>query len=62
MEYMESDGCRIYVDIMTREKLSLRLVTRNSYIGQFVHPVGGDWVKGVEGGIRYFSPLRVTLY
>ena len=32
------NGYRIYVDIMTREKL----LTWNSFIGQFVHPVGGE--------------------
>ena len=41
----------------------ISLLTWNSFIGQFVHPVevGGDGVKGLEGGNRFFSPLRVSL-
>ena len=38
------------------------LVYWNSFIGQFVHPDGGEGIKGVEGGNRYFSPLQVFLY
>ena len=34
---------RIYVDIMTRENCrQIRLLTWTSFIGQFVHPVGGE--------------------
>ena len=33
--------------IMTGEKMSL---TWASLIGQFVHLVGGDWIKRVDGG------------
>ena len=38
------NGCKIYVDI-------IQMLMRNSFIGQFVHSVGG--VKGVEEGNRY---------
>ena len=40
------NGYRIYVDTMTGEKL---LLTWKSVIGQFVHPVGGEGAKGVNG-------------
>ena len=37
------------MDIITGEKLlSITLLTCNTFIGQFVHPVGGDW-KGYVG-------------
>ena len=36
-----ANGCRIYLDTMTREKLSpFRLLTWTSFVGQFIHPVG----------------------
>ena len=33
------------------------LLTCNPLIGQFVHPTGGDEVRGIEGGNYYLSPL-----
>ena len=37
------------MDIMTGKNCrQFSLLTWNSFIGQFVHPVGGDEVKGVE--------------
>ena len=40
-----NNGCRIYVDIMTREKLSpIQLANIDSFIGQFGHTVGGEGV------------------
>ena len=50
----------MYLDIMTGKKL--RLLIWHSFIGQFVYPVEGDGVKWVDGGYRYFRPLRVLLY
>ena len=42
------NGYRVYVDIMTGEKLSsiyeFRLLTWTKLIGQFVHPVGGEGI------------------
>ena len=40
------------------------LPTWNSFIDQFVHPVGGEGMgqKKVDGRYRYFSPLRVSLH
>ena len=41
--------CRIFVDILTREKMSqFSLLLWNLFFGQFFDPVGGD---GEEGGI-----------
>ena len=40
------NGYRIYVDIMTGEKLSsIRLLTWNSFIGQIDHPVGEERIR-----------------
>ena len=39
------NGCSIYVDIMTGAKKNFRqfrLLTSNSFFGQFVHPTGGE--------------------
>ena len=36
----------IYTSKLFRVKIVLRLLTWASLIGQFVHPVGGDGVKG----------------
>ena len=52
------NGYRIYVDIMTGEKLSFRLLTRTSFIGQFVLPVGGD---DIDGGIVILAATSFTL-
>ena len=59
-----NNGCIIYMDIMTREKIvAYWLLFPMSNFGQLVHTVGGegigDVVKGEEGGNCYFSPLRV---
>ena len=54
------NGYRIYVDNMTGEKF--RLLTWISFIGQFVHPVGGggDMVKGVDRKLFiYFSYMII---
>ena len=49
------------MDIMTEEKF--RLLTCNSFIGQYIHLIGGKGMgKGDENKNRYFSPLRVSLY
>ena len=40
---------------MTGENLRQLLLTWNSFIGQSVHPVGGE-------GVDDFSPLQVSLY
>ena len=38
------------------------LLTWNSFIGQFVYPVGGERMeKGMEGGNRYVGQLRASL-
>ena len=55
-KYIHGHG--IYMDIMKRQKLSL-LLTWTSFIGQVIHPVGGQ--KGVVRN-RYFSSLHVSLY
>ena len=35
----------------------------SSFMGQFVHPVGGEGLgKGGGRGNRYFSPLQVSFY
>ena len=49
--------------IMTGENCRrFRLLTLNSFIGQFVQPEGGRrWGKGVDGGYRYFYPTSFTL-
>ena len=47
-------GCKIYVDIMTGENYrQFSLLTRNSFIGQFVHPIwmGVNGINEVEGEI-----------
>ena len=38
------NGCKIYVDNMTGKNCQFSLLTWDSFIGQFVHPVGG---KGI---------------
>ena len=56
------NGCRIYVDIITGEKLSsFRLQFPLAFIGQAVYPVIGEGVKGGDTGYRYFSPLESSL-
>ena len=47
------------MDIMTGKKF--RLLTRNSFIGQFIHPLGEDGVKGVDVGYHHFGPLKISL-
>ena len=52
---------RIYVDIMTREKMSSILIPNMDiiYPDQFVHLVGGErWGKGD----LYFSQLQFSLH
>ena len=35
-----------YMDIMTWENcLQFRLLAWTSFIGQFIHPVGGEWIR-----------------
>ena len=48
-----NNGCRIYVDIMTMEKLSLIQLTWNSFIGQssLSSSNGGNVVMELDGGI-----------
>ena len=56
------NGFRIYIDIMTGKKWrQFSLLTGNSFVGQFVHPVGRDGMgdNRVEGRNRQFSPLQV---
>ena len=58
----------MYMAILIGEKLSSMQVADMdwaSLIGQFVHPVGGewrDWDKGGKGGYRYFTQIQVSLY
>ena len=41
--HLSTNGCRICLDIMTGKNChKFRLLTLNSFIGQFVHPVGGE--------------------
>ena len=51
---------RIYVnDIMTLGNcFQFRLLTLTSFIGKFVHSVGGEWRKGGDQGIHVIiNPL-----
>ena len=43
------------MDIMKREKVRLPTWTMTSYICQFVHPVLGDGIKGLDGGIVFLA-------
>ena len=48
------------MDIITVEKLILfMLITWTSFIGQFVHPVGGEG-RGLGKEDHYFSHLQVS--
>ena len=41
-------GCRIYVDFMTGENCrQILLLPRTLFIGQFIHPVGGEGIWGI---------------
>ena len=40
----------------------LLALSGNYLFSQFVYPLGGDGVKRVNWGYRYFSPLQVPLY
>ena len=43
------NGCRIYMDIMTGEKCrQFTLLTWNSLISQFVHPVGDEEKRKID--------------
>ena len=50
------------MDIMTRD-CQFRLLTQNSFIGQFVHPVRGEGIgpRVWNWENRYFRPQRVYL-
>ena len=37
-----SDGCKIFVDIMTEDMSSIEVVISTVIIGQFVHTGGGE--------------------
>ena len=55
----------MYMDILIGEKLSSMQVADMdwaSLIGQFVHPVGGEWRDWDKGGYRYFTQIQVSLY
>ena len=41
--------------------MQFRLVIRASFIGSAIRR-GGDRVKGMDGGYRYFSQLWVSLF
>ena len=43
-------------------KKLLLIANMKSFIGQFVHPVKGEGVKGVDGDNGYFSQLRASIY
>ena len=61
MNQRNNNGCRIYVDGITGEKLSsIKVVIHPAFIGRAVYPVGGkeDGVKGV-GEIVILAPYRV---
>ena len=57
----DTNGYRIYVDMLKAVNLSLLIWA--SFIGQFFSSRmrGGDGVKGVDSGDRYFSQMRVLL-
>ena len=58
------NGCRIFMDIMTWENCrQFSLLAWNSFIGQFVDPVGGKGMEKRGGwGNRYFIPRHVSIY
>ena len=62
---LSTNGYRIYVDIMTGENCcQFRLLTWNSFIGQFVYPVGGEGMSKYGGwGVSLFEPTaRFTFF
>ena len=58
---MTPNVCRIFVDMLIGKKLLL-IANMESFIGQFVHPVKGEGIKGVDGDKGYFSQLRASIY
>ncbi len=55
----------IQVEILTGEKSSSIQLDNMEHIYWSVRPSskrGGDGIKGVDGGYRYFSQLKVLLY
>ena len=60
--HLNKDNYILEMDVEFYDKgIFLSIYLANMFIGQFVHPVKGDRVKGVEGGNRYLSLLQISL-